>query len=112
MVRLTRDGTAESDSRDQISKRERGQGNVNFPCSADHEQDWHPYAVDVNAATNIISDTGQLSLGNCSLIRSIFESDQKSTMNTEHNTDYAEEYCYKNCCSGSKTLYLQPFDPT
>ena len=45
MSRLTRDGTAEPVSRDQILRRERGQGNVNFPCSADHEQDWQPYPV-------------------------------------------------------------------
>ena len=36
MRRLTRDGTAEPVSRDHI----------NFPCSADHEQDWQPYPVD------------------------------------------------------------------
>ena len=36
MGRLTRDGTAEPVSRDQILRRERGQGNINFPCSADH----------------------------------------------------------------------------
>ena len=46
MSRLTRDGTAESVSRDQILRRERGQGNICFPCSADHEQDWQPYPVD------------------------------------------------------------------
>ena len=46
MSRLTRDGTAEPVSRDQILRRERGQGNVHFPCSADHVQDWQPYAVD------------------------------------------------------------------
>ena len=40
MSRLARDGTAEPVSRDQILRRERGQG------SADHEQDWHPYPVD------------------------------------------------------------------
>ena len=39
---LTRDGTAETVSRDQILRRERGQGNTQFPCSADHEQDWQP----------------------------------------------------------------------
>ena len=39
MSRLTRDGTAEPVSRDQILRRERGQENNNFPCSADHEQD-------------------------------------------------------------------------
>ena len=49
MSRLMRDGTAEPVSRDQILRRERGQGKILiFPvlltdheqdCSADHEQD-------------------------------------------------------------------------
>ena len=43
MSRLTRDGTAEPVSRDQIFRHARGQGNIPFPCSADHEQDWQPY---------------------------------------------------------------------
>ena len=46
MSRLTRDGTAEPVSRDQILRRERGQGKLNFSCLADHEQDWQPYPVD------------------------------------------------------------------
>ena len=46
MSRLTRDGTAETVSRDQILRRERGQGKVHFPCSADHVQDGQPYTVD------------------------------------------------------------------
>ena len=46
MSRLTRDGAAEPVSRDQILRHARGQGNINFPCSADHEQDWQPYPVD------------------------------------------------------------------
>ena len=46
MSRLTRDGTAEPVSRDQILRHARGQGNIHFPCSADHEQDWQPYPVD------------------------------------------------------------------
>ena len=46
MSRLTRDGTAEPVSRDQILRHERGQGNIHFPCSADHEQDWQLYSVD------------------------------------------------------------------
>ena len=33
-------------SRDQILRRERGQGNIRFPCSADHNQDSLPYPVD------------------------------------------------------------------
>ena len=39
MSRLTRDGTAEPVSRNQILRRERGQGSINFPCSGDHLQD-------------------------------------------------------------------------
>ena len=47
MSRLTRDGTtAETVSRDQILRHERGQGNIIFSCSADHKQDWQPYPVD------------------------------------------------------------------
>ena len=50
MSKLTRDGTAEPVSRDQILRHPRGQGNVHFPCSADHEQDWQPYPVDPHSA--------------------------------------------------------------
>ena len=50
MSRLTRDGTAEPVSRDQILRHARGQENINFPCSADHEQDWQPYPVDPHSA--------------------------------------------------------------
>ena len=48
MSRLTRDGTAKTVSRDQILRRERGQENINFPCSADPGQDGQgkPYPVD------------------------------------------------------------------
>ena len=39
MSKLTRDGTAEPVSRDQILRREQGQRIIHFPCStADHEQ--------------------------------------------------------------------------
>ena len=50
MSRLTRERTAEPLSRDQILRHARGQGNVHFPCSADHEQDWQPYPVDPYSA--------------------------------------------------------------
>ena len=50
MSRLTRDGTAEPVSRDQLFRRERGQGKSHFPCSADHEQGWQPYPVDPSLA--------------------------------------------------------------
>ena len=50
MSRLMLDGTAEPVSRDQILRHARGQGNIHFPCSADHEQDWQPYPVDPYSA--------------------------------------------------------------
>ena len=50
MNRLTRDGTTEPISRDQILRHARGQINIHFPCSADHEQDWQPYPVDPYSA--------------------------------------------------------------
>ena len=50
MSRLTWDETAEPVSRDQILSHARGQGNIHFPCSADHEQDWQPYPVDPYSA--------------------------------------------------------------
>ena len=43
---MTRDGTAEPVSRDQILRRERGQENIHFPRSVDDEQDWQPCPVD------------------------------------------------------------------
>ena len=68
MSRLTRDGTSEPVSRDQILRHERGQGNIHFSCSADHEQDWQPYPVDPYSAicddhtihtcvTSVVEDT-------------------------------------------------------
>ena len=66
MSRLTRDGTAEPVSRDQILRHARGQGNIHFPCSADHEQDWQPYPVDPYSA--ICDDhTYTLCLGFCTV---------------------------------------------
>ena len=66
MSRLTRDGTAEPVSRDQIIRRERGQGNIHFhfSCSADHEQHWQPYLVDPFLAlcdvhTSLVPVTGR-----------------------------------------------------
>ena len=46
LSRLTRDGTAECVSRNQLLGREHGHGNIQFPCSADHVQDWKPHPVD------------------------------------------------------------------
>ena len=55
MSRLTRDGTAEPVSRDQILRREGGQGNIHFPCPADHEQDWQAYLVDPSLAIYVMT---------------------------------------------------------
>ena len=56
MSRLTRDGTAEHVSRDQILRRERGQGNITFLCPADHEQDWQLYPVDSSSCFILYDD--------------------------------------------------------
>ena len=46
MSRLTRNTGLPNPSREtQVLRRERGQGNINFPCPADHEQDWQPCMV-------------------------------------------------------------------
>ena len=50
MSRLTRDGTVEPVSRDQILRRERGEVKINFPYLADNEQDEQPYPVDLYSA--------------------------------------------------------------
>ena len=50
MSRLTRDGTAEPVTRDQTPRRERGQRNIYYPCSAGLEQDRQPYPVDPYSA--------------------------------------------------------------
>ena len=58
MSKLTRDGTAEPVSRDQILRLERGQRIIHFPCSAaDHEQDWQPCPVVRAIHTNIVLHT-------------------------------------------------------
>ena len=44
-------------SRDQILGRERGQGNIHFPCAANNEQDWQPYTVDPYSAISDIIHT-------------------------------------------------------
>ena len=46
MSRLIRDGTAGLVSRNQILRHVRGQGNIHFPYSSDHEQDWQLYPID------------------------------------------------------------------
>ena len=43
---------AEPTSRDQIVRRERGQGKRVFSCSADNEKDGQPYAVDLYTASS------------------------------------------------------------
>ena len=54
MSRLTRDGTAEPVSRDQILRHVRGQLNIHFSCSADHEYDWQPYPVNPYSAIDYV----------------------------------------------------------
>ena len=51
---LTQNGTAETVLRGQILRLERGQGNIKFLFSADHEQDWQPYPIDVYSTCGIL----------------------------------------------------------
>ena len=75
MSRLTRDGNAEPVSRDQILRHERGQGNTNFPCSADHAQDWQPYPVDPHSCCMCISTIHTYS----NFLRAVLDISQKAT---------------------------------
>ena len=52
MGRLTGDGTAEPVSRDQILRREQGQGTIIFSCSADHKHNWQPHRVGPYSTVN------------------------------------------------------------
>ena len=47
---LTRDGSAEPISRNQTLRHVRGEGNIHFPCLADHEQECQIYSVDPYSA--------------------------------------------------------------
>ena len=61
MSRLTQGGTVEPVSRDQILRRERGQGNIHVSCSADHVQDWqHYYPADLYYSRYICHMTYQV----------------------------------------------------
>ena len=55
MSGLTRDGTGEPVSRNQILRRERGKGIIHFPCSAQHEQGWQPYPVGPYSAIKVMA---------------------------------------------------------
>ena len=39
----------------QILRREQRQGNVHFPCSTDHEQDWQPYPRLIHALLYLLA---------------------------------------------------------
>ena len=49
-IEPSRDGTAETVSRDQTLRRERGLGENHFPCLDDHGQDWQTYPIDLHSA--------------------------------------------------------------
>ena len=42
-------------SQDQILRGEQVQGNLDFPCSANHKQNWLPYTVDPYSAMYVWS---------------------------------------------------------
>ena len=98
MSRLTRDGTAEPVSRDEILRREPGQGNIHFPCSADHEQDRQPCPDDYTHTYNIYillilhtqAESGAYSSGDSS--RFPYHIGEKLAVVTVHCTLYTIHY--------------------
>ena len=66
MSRLTRDGMTEPVSRDQIFRHVRGQGDIHFAWSADHEYDLQPYTIDPYSA--ICDDHTYIIIGHFSSI--------------------------------------------
>ena len=90
MSRLTREGMAEPVSRDQIIRHERGQGNIHFPCSADHKQDWQPFPLDPYSAicddhtyihTYILQD-GRMFVFTTTLLTDFLDVEKKVTATT------------------------------
>ena len=66
--KLTRGGTAELVSRDQILRHKPGQGNIHFPLLADHMHDWQPYPVDPYSCY-MLCDHTYLVVRTCRIIR-------------------------------------------
>ena len=88
MNRLTRDGTAQPVSRDQILRCERGQGDVYFPCSADHEQDWQPYTVDPSLASDVMMTIHKTLIGECFITPSTENEKQTQTQNNSSTAQH------------------------
>ena len=55
MSRLTREGTPEPVSRDQILRRERGQGNIHFPCSGNHTSSIGDHTSVIHALLKVLT---------------------------------------------------------
>ena len=77
-------------SRDQILRRERRQGNIYFPCSADHDQGWQPYPVD--PYTCYMCDHTYVCMCNHTAYR------------IGYNIDINQEY--RNASLGTSTVYM------
>ena len=103
MSKLTRDGTAEPVSRDQILRRERGQRIIHFPCStADHEQDWQPCPVVRAIHTNIVLHTQTAVVTHIYIYAyytttvnraRMYMSPNKKYADTWYTNQYKQQYC-------------------
>ena len=113
MSRLTRDGTGEPVSRDQILRHVRGHGNIHFPCSADHEQDWQLYPVDpyfaicddhtyIHTYSAIVCDDPTY-VHTCTLIC--------SPQWVIHFLSFPADHLALNLAFGSDTLIMGPLSP-
>ena len=104
MSKLTRDGTAEPVSRDQILRRERGQRIIHFLCSAaDHEQDWqpcpvvrviHPNNIVLPTHTAVVTHTYIYSYYTTTVSRArMYMSPNKKYTGTWYTNQYKLQYC-------------------
>ena len=99
MSRLTRDGTTEPVSRDQIFRHVRGQGNIHFPCSADHEQDWQPYPVDPYSALDYVM----------TIEVTFFTSKPSASENAAGQLNHTEIKTFSSKCSNRRHVFFSVY---
>ena len=107
------DGTAEPVSRDQILRRERGRGNINFPFSADHVRRIgnltrliHTPAMCVTVHMHIAKSKGRfrpLKKFEKFGVWNIFQTFQTFQLSTFHNVESWKVWKTRPCCCNPGT---------
>ena len=100
MSRLTRDGTLPNPSREtKFSGANKARENMSFSCSADHEQDWQPYPVDLYSCYNryvrtIQSDKDIITIALFVMLL-LFKKNLNASKPSEHPPQVEEQECLK-----------------